>query len=322
MIRTKLRRISTSGHVLSQHRKDGEASKLKGAPWKERNDLPKMADYKLSLKMASGPRVFREDYRYTTWGPLSGRAARPGTAPDGQEPAGSFMGQDGKDVTLDMSAWELGFESPDEMYPDSPVEFQPELWLVRRIQPKTNVALKNINGFWERFIYTKPKEHRIYQTSNRLPNGPRKILNKMGLYRMNDWSIQYNSKDVNNDLWQIKPYVIITPIRIPDGLPTETEIESFKLLSNGELIDTRKRIPEHIKSIPKEEKKECKGIAIDQTISENNVFGVDSRLKKSRLDSKLTHHEELWKFNEDFGQPRRVKSQPKTAWANNKYISG
>ena len=52
MIRTNLRRISTSGHVLSMHRKDGEASKLKGSPWKERKDLPKMADYKLCLKMA------------------------------------------------------------------------------------------------------------------------------------------------------------------------------------------------------------------------------------------------------------------------------
>ena len=54
-------------------------------------------------------------------------------------------------------------------------------------------------------------------------------------------------KEINEDLWQVKPYVIITPIRIPDGLPNEDEIENFKLLSNGELIDTRKRTPQHIK---------------------------------------------------------------------------
>ena len=98
------------------------------------------------------------------------------------------------DVTLEMSTWELGFESPEEMYPDSPVEFQPDLWLVRRIEPETNAALKNINGWFERYIYSQPKKHRIYQTSNRMPNGPRLILNKMGLFRLNDWSIQYNTK--------------------------------------------------------------------------------------------------------------------------------
>ena len=98
------------------------------------------------------------------------------------------------DVTLEMSTWELGFESPEEMYPDSPVEFQPDLWLVRRIEPETNAALKNINGWFERYIYSQPKKHRIYQTSNRMPNGPRLLLNKMGLFRLNDWSIQYNTK--------------------------------------------------------------------------------------------------------------------------------
>ena len=57
-------------------------------------------------------------------------------------------------------------------------------------------------------------------------------------------------KEINEDLWQIKPYVIITPIRLPDGLPNEDEIENYKLLSNGELIDTRKRTPDHIKVKP------------------------------------------------------------------------
>ena len=52
MIRTKLtRRISTSLQSSSQHRKDSQPGS-KGAIWKERSDLPKMADYKLSLKLA------------------------------------------------------------------------------------------------------------------------------------------------------------------------------------------------------------------------------------------------------------------------------
>ena len=52
MIRTKLtRRISTSLQSSSQHRKDSQGPS-KGVLWKERNDLPNMADYKLSLKHA------------------------------------------------------------------------------------------------------------------------------------------------------------------------------------------------------------------------------------------------------------------------------
>lgn len=322
MIRTKvIRRLSISVGASSQHRKDSQPGS-KGGHAREQKNLPNLADYKVSLKLASGPREFKEDYRYTTWDPISGRAARPGTAQDGIMPAVGFMNQEGKDVTLEMSTWELGFEQPEEMYPDSPVQFQPDLWLVRRIEPETNVALKNLNGWFERFIYKNPKKHRIYQTSNRIPIGPNTILKNMGLYRLNDWSIQYNSQDVNNDLWQIKPYVIITPIRLPDGLPNENEIENFKLLSNGELIHTTKRTPDHIKSIPKEEEKECTGIDIDQSKAHNNYFGVDNRLKTSRYGSKISHHEELWKFDSDFGQSRRLKSQPKSAWSNNKYFSG
>ena len=67
------------------------------------------------------------------------------------------------------------------------------------------------------------------------------------------WRLRVNFiriKEINGDLWQIKPYVIITPIRLPDGLPNEDEIENYKLLSNGELIDTRKRTPDHIKVNP------------------------------------------------------------------------
>ena len=45
---------------------------------------------------SSGPRHFKEDYRYTTWDPISGRAPRPGTAQDGIMPAVGFMSQEGK----------------------------------------------------------------------------------------------------------------------------------------------------------------------------------------------------------------------------------
>lgn len=47
---------------------------------------------------------------------------------------------------MDRSAWELGFEGAAEMYPDSPVEDQPDIWIVRRIQPKYNPRLVNRKG--------------------------------------------------------------------------------------------------------------------------------------------------------------------------------
>ena len=37
----------------------------------------------------------------------------------------------------------MGFEEPVEMYPDSPVEKQPDLWLVRRIEPETDVRIES-----------------------------------------------------------------------------------------------------------------------------------------------------------------------------------
>ena len=57
---------------------------------------------------------------------------------------------------------------------------------------------------------------------------------------------------MNDKLWLIKPYIIVNPVRLPDGLPSSSEdIDNFKLLSNGELIDLRKRTPSHVKQIPK-----------------------------------------------------------------------
>ena len=152
-----------------------------------------------------------------------------------------------RDVSIDSSAWELGFDEKEEMYPDSPVEEQPDLWLVRRIEPETDIRLKNTMGYYNKVIYKDPEAYFVSKTSTKLPPRVNKIMKQMGLNRLNDWSIQYNSAEVNEQLWLVKPYISIQPIRIPDGLPTEENMADFKLLSNGKLIDTKKRTPKHIK---------------------------------------------------------------------------
>ena len=77
-------------------------------------------------------------------------------------------------------------------------------------------------------------------------------MKELGLNRLNDWSIQFNSAAVNEQLWLIKPYISLQPIRLPDGLPEGDEkMADFKLLSNGKLIDTSKRTPKHVQvSLP------------------------------------------------------------------------
>ena len=79
---------------------------------------------------------------------LAGRSARPAVGADGLLGAagpypGKFDAQDNRTVSIESSAWELGFEEPVEMYPDSPVEKQPDLWLVRRIEPETDVRIES-----------------------------------------------------------------------------------------------------------------------------------------------------------------------------------
>ena len=181
----------------------------------------------------------------------AGRTPRPAVGPDGllgfSGPyPGAFDRQDLRDVSIDSSAWELGFDQKEEMYPDSPVEEQPDLWLVRRIEPETDKRLKNTMGFYDKLIYKDPESYFVSKTSTRLPGKVNTIMKKMGLNRLNDWSIQYNSAEVNEQLWFVKPYISIQPIRIPDGLPTEESMANFKLLSNGKLIDTKKRTPKHV----------------------------------------------------------------------------
>ena len=51
-----------------------------------------------------------------------------------------------KTPSMDESAWELGFDSAEDLYPDSPTNQQPDIWLVRRISPKYNPRLVNRKG--------------------------------------------------------------------------------------------------------------------------------------------------------------------------------
>ena len=105
---------------------------------------------------------------------------------------------------------------------------------------------KNIHGFHSRFIYKDPEAYFVHKTSRRLPTDVRTILSEMNLFRLNDWRVMYNSAEVNADLWKVKAYVSIQPIRLPDGLPTKENMQNFRLLSNGKLIDKTKRYPKHM----------------------------------------------------------------------------
>ena len=105
---------------------------------------------------------------------------------------------------------------------------------------------KNIHGFYSRFIYKDPEAYFVHKTSRRLPAEVNNLLREMNLFRLNDWRIMYNSAEVNADLWKVKAYVSIQPVRLPDGLPTKENMKNFRLLSNGKVIDTKKRYPKHM----------------------------------------------------------------------------
>ena len=93
-------------------------------------------------------RKYSDDYQYSTWDPRSGRTARPAIGPDGKAPALHFMSQDMVSPSMERSAWELGFESSVELYPDAPTGLQPDIWLIRRTHPKYNPRLVNRKGLW------------------------------------------------------------------------------------------------------------------------------------------------------------------------------
>ena len=70
------------------------------------------------------------------------------------------------------------------------------------------------------------------------------ILHEMNLLNINDISVQFNTAEVNDLLWEVKSYVSIMPLRMPDGLPeTEIDLENFRLLSTGELVNSALRLP-------------------------------------------------------------------------------
>jgi len=276
----------------------------------------RLADSKLPLALAKvDERKYAEDYTKTTWDPLSGRAPRPAAGSDGQFEHTHFMSQDNVSPSMDRSAWELGFEDAREMYPDSPVEDQSDIWVVRRIQPKYNPRLVNRKGWYDGYIYKDHEKTLIYESEHRLPAKVQSILNEMNLININDISLQFNLAEVNDLLWQIKSYVTIMPLRMPDGLPeTEEELENFRLLSTGELINSSERLPKHVKQYSTNP---AKGIQLNEETKdlESLKSGIDSRQMK--FGHNLTQWQENWSFDENKTTPRRFSNAPK-AWSSEK----
>lgn len=83
-------------------------------------------------------------------------------------------------------------------------------------------------GWYEGYIYRDHEKTLIYETESRLPKKVQSILAELNLIHLNDWSLQFNNKIINDLLWTIKPYVTLTPVRLPDGLPTTDNIEHFR----------------------------------------------------------------------------------------------
>jgi len=327
MWRRNERFVSFTSRLGGLGRRDSVSSPLKKKPTIFYKKGPTLADTTKSLKLANvDERVIAEDYRETTWDPISGRTPRPGIGPDGllgfSGPyPGKFDMQDEREATMETSAWELGFEQASDMYPDAPVQEQPDLWLVRRIEPETDVRFKNTSGHYNKIIYRSAEDYFVNKTSNRLPHSVNRIMKELGLNRLNDWSIQFNTAEVNEQLWLIKPYISLQPIRLPDGLPEGDEkMADFKLLSNGKLIDTSKRTPKHVQDIPRSELRPVSSLKLMSdkvtntgAINESLRTGIPAELIHSRYQSNPMSHDDLWNFGEEQRAPRRYKQAPK-AW--------
>ena len=54
----------------------------------------------------------------------------------------------------------------------------------------------------------------------------------------------YNTAENNDKLWKVKAHIVIMPVRLPDGLPEDDKIDDFRLLSNGQLVNLKERLPE------------------------------------------------------------------------------
>ena len=122
---------------------------------------------------------------------------------------------------------------------------QTYIYFYRSIYGNTGHPLAKFEPIWgwyDGYIYKDHEKTLIYETELRPPRGVQAILSELNLIHLNDWSLQYNSAKINKKLWKIKPYVIIQPIRLPDGLPTDETTENFRLFSNGELVNLKDRV--------------------------------------------------------------------------------
>ena len=99
-------------------------------------------------------------------------------------------------------------------------------------------------GWYDGVIYANHENTLIYETELRLPKMVQSILSELNLIHLNDWCLQYNTAEINDLLWKVKTYVTVNPVRLPDGLPTADTIGDFRLLSNGELVNVKNRLPE------------------------------------------------------------------------------
>ncbi|XP_039265429.2 uncharacterized protein LOC120341062 [Styela clava] len=109
--------------------------------------------------------------------------------------------------SIDETAQRLGFEKGTDMYPDYPLDEPPKLWMV------TQIHKLKFRPYWEK-----------------------EAMKDMGLYKVNDISVQMNTANNNEKLWQVKHLIRIHPIQFPNGLPTKEDIGGTHLKSNGELI--------------------------------------------------------------------------------------
>merc|ERR1712227_1029266 len=123
----------------------------------------------------------------------------------------------------------------------------------------------------------------------------------------------YNSAEVNADLWKVKAYVSIQPIRLPDGLPTQENMKNFRLLSNGKVIDKTKRYPKHMQDIPREEMRPVKSLNLapnrhnNYESADNEALrtGVATKLSRGKYGGNPLRHENLWNFEGDVRPTRR-----------------
>uniref|UniRef100_H2YE87 Large ribosomal subunit protein uL30m n=1 Tax=Ciona savignyi TaxID=51511 RepID=H2YE87_CIOSA len=110
-----------------------------------------------------------------------------------------------KPSSITGTAKKLGFKNAQEMYPEYPLDETPKLWMIIQVQ-----RLK-YRPYWEK-----------------------EAMRELGLYSVNDVSIQINSPNMNEVLWSIKHLIKIQPIRMTQGEPTKDDIGYTQLKWNGE----------------------------------------------------------------------------------------